>query len=110
MKTVKAVNLGVELLLTLGVLGAVWYWGYERGGTSGLLTAVFGTALLGEVWGLFGASKARFRLQGAARGVFESLWFGLGVVALYAAGAYAWALALALVCLAAKALAYAWDQ
>ncbi|MET7688236.1 DUF2568 domain-containing protein [Streptomyces sp. NPDC005483] len=46
------------------------------------------------MWGLFGSPRARFKLRGAARVAFEVLWFGAGVVLLYAAGQHAWALSL----------------
>ncbi|MEU1459203.1 YrdB family protein [Streptomyces sp. NPDC005727] len=107
MKTAKAVNLVVLFLLELAVLGAVLYWGITRGDTVGFLVGVLGMGLLAELWGLFASPRARFKLQGTARLVFELLWFGAGVAALCAAGAPAWAAVLALVCVASKCLARA---
>ncbi|KUM97676.1 hypothetical protein AQI88_07095 [Streptomyces cellostaticus] len=109
-KTAKAVNLGVILLLELGVLGSAWYWGYTHGGTGGLLIGVFGAGALGWLWGLFGSPRARFKVRGAARVAFEVLWFGAGALALYAAGAHTWAVAFAVVCVISKTLAHIWDQ
>lgn len=110
MKTAKAANLGLIFLLELGVLGSVWYWGYTRGGAGGLLIGVFGAGVLGWMWGLFGSPRARFKVRGAARVAFEALWFGAGAVALYAAGAHAWAVAFAVVCVISKTLAHVRDQ
>ncbi|OXY94126.1 hypothetical protein BEK98_19815 [Streptomyces diastatochromogenes] len=109
-KAAKAVNLGVIFLLELGVVLSPWYWAYESGSDSGPLLALFGATALGWVWGLFGSPRARFKLHGVPRVAFEALWFGAGAAMLYAAGAHAWAVAFALVCLAAKSLAYAWNQ
>lgn len=109
-KTAKAVNLGVIFLLELGVVLSPWYWAYESGPDAGLLLALFGATALGWVWGLFGSPRARFKLHGAARVAFETLWFGAGAAMLYAAGAHAWAVAFALVCLAGKILAHLWNQ
>ncbi|MFF0832742.1 MULTISPECIES: YrdB family protein [unclassified Streptomyces] len=107
MKTAKAVNLVVLFLLELAVLGAVLYWGITRGGTIGLIFGIGGAGLLAELWGLLASPRARFKLHGTARLVFEVLWFGAGAAALYAAGAHAWAAVLALVCVASKCLAQA---
>ncbi|MGQ4414332.1 YrdB family protein [Streptomyces sp. SAS_269] len=107
MKTAKALNPVVLFLLELSVLGAVLYWGVTHGGAVGFLVGVCGTGLLAELWGLFASPRARFKLHGTARAVFELLWFGAGVAALYATGAHAWAVALALVCVASKCLAHA---
>ncbi|MGW5367392.1 DUF2568 domain-containing protein [Streptomyces sp. NPDC004009] len=107
MKTAKAVNLVVLFLLELVVLGAVLYWGITRGGATGFLLGIVGAGLLAELWGLLASPRARFKLHGTARLVFEVLWFGAGAAALYAAGAHAWAAVLALVCVASKCLAQA---
>ncbi|GGJ12418.1 YrdB family protein [Streptomyces brasiliensis] len=106
MKTAKAVNLGVLFLLEIGVLAAVAYWGFGVVDTGRFLLAVLGPGLLGWLWGLFGSPRARFKLHGAARVAFETLWFGTGVVALYAAGRHTWALAFAVVCVLSKTLAH----
>ncbi|MEV7685406.1 YrdB family protein [Streptomyces bungoensis] len=110
MQTAKAVNLGVIFLLELGVLAAAAYWGYTRLFTGAVLLALLAPGALAWLWALFGAPRARFPLHGPARAAFELVWFGTGVVALYAAGAHAWALVLALVCLTSKSLAHAWGQ
>ncbi|MDI1457062.1 DUF2568 domain-containing protein [Streptomyces sp. NPDC003388] len=107
MKTAKAVNLVVLFLLELAVLGAVLYWGITRGGTIGFIFGIGGAGLLAELWGLLASPRARFKLHGTARLVFEVLWFGAGAAALYAAGAHAWAAVLAVVCVASKCLAQA---
>ncbi|WP_330457641.1 YrdB family protein [Streptomyces sp. NBC_00820] len=110
MKTVRNVSLGVVFLTELGVLGAVAYWGYGLLDTGAFAFAVLAPAVLGELWALFGSPKARFTLRGTPRVVFEVLWFGAGVAALYAAGQHAWALALGLVCAVSKTLAAGWTR
>ncbi|MEU0003500.1 hypothetical protein ABZ079_04130 [Streptomyces sp. NPDC006314] len=48
--------------------------------------------------------------KAANLGALFRVELGAGVAALYAAGAYGWALAFALVCPASRGLAVAWDQ
>ncbi|MFK4105565.1 YrdB family protein [Streptomyces sp. NPDC019531] len=110
MKTAKAVNLGVVFLTELGVLGSVWYYAYRSGSDAAPLAALFGTTVLCWLWGLFGSPRARFKLHGAARVVFEVLWFGTGVALLDAAGQHIWAFAFACVCAVSKTLAHLWDR
>jgi hypothetical protein len=110
MKAAKAVNLGVIFLMELCVLGSVWYYAYRSGSDAAPLAALAGAGALCWAWGLFGSPRARFKLRGAARVAFEVLWFGAGVVLLYAAGQHVGALAFACVCALSKTLAAAWSQ
>jgi hypothetical protein len=110
MKAAKAVNLGVIFLMELCVLASVWYYASRSGSDAAPLAALMGVAALTWAWSLFGSPRARFKLHGAARVAFEVLWFGTGVVLLYATGQHAWALAFACVCALSKTLAAAWSQ
>ncbi|MEV6839858.1 YrdB family protein [Streptomyces sp. NPDC051133] len=110
MKTAKAANLGVLFLVELGALAAAAYWGLTRDTSLNWLVSVVALTVMVALWSLFGAPRARFRTRGAGRVAFEVLWFGAGVVALWAAGAVAWALALAVVCAVSKSLAVTWGQ
>ncbi|NUR04031.1 MAG: YrdB family protein [Streptomyces sp.] len=112
MKAIKAVNLGVLFLIELGALVAVSYWGFTRD-VAAPLAWFFGLgapAVLIVLWALFGSQKASYKTRGAVRVGFELLWFGAGVVALFASGAVGWASAFAAVCAVSKTLAVIWHQ
>lgn len=112
MKTAKAANLGILLLIELGAVGAAAYWGVTLDVPAALawLLGLAAPAVLVVLWGLFGSPKARYRTHGSVRVGFELLWFGAGVAALLAAGATGWAVAFALLCVASKTLAVRWGQ
>lgn len=112
MKAIKAANLGVLFLIELGALVAVSYWGFTRDTAAPLawLLGLGAPAVLIVLWALFGSQKASYKTRGAVRVGFELLWFGAGVVALFAAGAVGWAVALAAVCALSKTLAVIWRQ
>lgn len=112
LRAVKGVNLALLFLLELAALLAVGYWGIVVGPNLALklVAAIGGPAVLVVAWALFGARKARFRARGAARFVFELVWFGAAVVALFAAGRVVLAAVLGAVCVVSKALAWAWHQ
>lgn len=109
-KTAKAVNLGVIFLLELGVLAGVWYCAWKSASHWGPLVGLAGAVGLGWLWGLFGSPRARFKVRGAARVAFETLWFGAGAVLWYVAGAHVWAVAFAALCVLSKTLAHIWRQ
>jgi len=102
----KAANLGVLFLIELGALASAAYWGFTVSWPLGLAAPVVLVAL----WALFGSPRAKYKVSGAARVGFEVLWFGAGVVALFAAGAQVWALVLAALCVVSKSLALKWGQ
>ncbi|MEU6138929.1 YrdB family protein [Streptomyces sp. NPDC047081] len=112
MKTAKAVNLGVLFLIELGALAAVAIWGitYDAAAPVRWLLGLAAPALLIVLWALFGSQKARYKTRGAVRVGFEALWFGAGVLALYAAGDLAGAILLAAFVVVSKALAVLWHQ
>jgi hypothetical protein len=104
------VNLGVIFLLELGVLGSVWYCAWRSDSNAGPMVGLFGIVALGWLWGLFGSPRARFKLRGAARVAFETLWFGVGAVLWYAAGAHIVAIVFAALCAVSKTCAVIWRQ
>ncbi|MFJ9536798.1 YrdB family protein [Streptomyces sp. NPDC101225] len=108
----KAANLGVLFLIELGALAAVGVWGFTRDVAAplGWLLGLGAPAVLVVLWALFGSQKATYKTRGAVRVGFELLWFGAGVVALWAAGAAGWAIAFAAVCAVSKTLAVVWHQ
>ncbi|MCH0565232.1 MULTISPECIES: DUF2568 domain-containing protein [unclassified Streptomyces] len=112
MKAARAANLGVLFLVELGAVAAAAYWGVTLGVPAGLawLLGLAAPAALIVLWGACGSPRAPYRMRGAARAGFETLWFGAGAVALVAAGAVGWAVAFALVCAVSKTLAVAWGQ
>ncbi|MCH5677107.1 YrdB family protein [Streptomyces gilvus] len=112
MRTAKAVNLGVLFLIELGALAAVGYWGFTRAVATPLtwLLGLGAPAVLVVLWALFGSQKASYKTRGAVRVGFETVCFGAGVAALFAAGATAWAVAFAAVVAVSKALAVIWRQ
>jgi hypothetical protein len=112
MKAAKAANLGVLFLIELGALAAVGYWGFTRDLATPVLwlLGLAAPAVLIVLWARFGSQKAPHKTRGAGRVAFELVWFGAGVAALFAAGAYGWAIAFAAVCAASKTLAVIWRQ
>ena len=102
----KAANLGVLFLVELGALAGAAYWGFTVSWPLGLAAP----AVLVVLWALFGSPRAKYKVSGATRAGFEALWFGAGVVVLFAAGAQVWALVLAALCVVSKALAVKWGQ
>jgi hypothetical protein len=112
MKTVKAVNLGVLFLIELGALAAVGHWGFTRDVATPLtwLLGLGAPAVLVVLWALFGSQKASYKTRGAVRVGFETVWFGAGAAALFAAGDVGWAVAFAAVVVVSKALAVIWRQ
>ncbi|MER5945240.1 YrdB family protein [Streptomyces sp. NPDC001904] len=108
----KAANLGVLFAIELIALGAVGAYGFTRDVPTALslLLGFTGLAVMIAAWALLGSPKARYKASGAARVVFEVLWFGAGAVALALMGAYVWAAAFAALCVVSKGLAAAWDQ
>src|SRR5437667_10825303 len=85
---IKNANLAMAFFLELGVLVALGYWGYQTGqGTIAKIGLGIGApAVAVVVWGLFGAPKAVWRLDGPWRLILEVVFFGSAAVALFAAG------------------------
>ncbi|MDH6121615.1 YrdB family protein [Kitasatospora sp. GAS204B] len=84
----KAINLTLAFLLELAVLFSVGLWGFTFSSKSAVkfLLGIGGPLLFIVVWAVFGSPSAAVPLHGAVRIAFEVVWFGLGALALYAAG------------------------
>lgn len=112
MKAMKAANLGVLFLIELGAFAAAAYWGFTLDAPTPVtwLAGLGAPLVLIVLWALFGSPRARFKTRGAGRAAFEVVWFGAGVAALFAAGAWQWAVAFAALCVVSKTLAVVWGQ
>ncbi len=87
LSAVKNANLALAFLLELAVLYSVGLWGFSLHGRSLRWLAGLGGPLLFIVlWSMFGAPGATMALHGGVRLAFDIVWFGLGALALYAAG------------------------
>ncbi|MEU0069949.1 YrdB family protein [Streptomyces sp. NPDC006332] len=108
----KPANLGVLFLIELGALVAAACWGFTLDASAPVtwLVGLGAPAALIVLWALFGSPRARFKTRGAGRALFETAWFGAGVAALFAAGAWQWAVAFAALCGVSKTLAVVWGQ
>lgn len=88
MEGLKAINLGLRFLLEIMVLVILGYWGFHVSqGTMIKLLLGIGTPLLAAViWGLFGAPKAPYVLDGFSFLLLEIVIFGLPAAALFFIG------------------------
>ena len=111
-RVIKNANLALAFFLELGVLLALGYWGLQTGPTTiakiGLGIGIPAVAVV--VWGLFGAPKAVWHLNGPWRLILEVVWFGSAAVALFAAGQRVLGVAFALVFVLNYSLTYALGQ
>ncbi|KAA2252606.1 DUF2568 domain-containing protein [Solihabitans fulvus] len=82
-------NLLLALLLELGTLAAVVYWGFgtDAGVAVQLVAGIGAPIVLAVLWGMFCSPKAAKPLRGVARVVADVAWFGCGAAALAASGA-----------------------
>lgn len=82
----KQANLVLAFLLELGVFVALGYWGFQtRQGTIASIGLGIGAPLLAiGVWAVFGAPRSSRQLRGPW--MLLVIFFGSGVVALWAAG------------------------
>jgi uncharacterized protein DUF2568 len=109
---VKQANLVLALVLELGVLAALAYWGFATGSTIpvkvGLGIGAPVAAIM--VWAIWGAPRSGHRLQGVSYWLLRIVFNTAGAVALYVASQQTlgavFALAAALNCI----LGYAWKQ
>lgn len=112
MDTLKSINLAVRFLLELCVLASVGYWGF-RTGSATLLKILLGIGsplLIAVIWGMFGAPKANFQLQGSMLFVLEVVVFGSGVATLFATKNYSLAWGFMAIVIINRILMYTWDQ
>ena len=109
---VKQANLALALVLELGVLVALAYWGFATGATI-LVKIMLGVGALVAailVWAIWGAPRSEHRLQGISYWLLRIVFDAAGAIALFVTGQQTvgavFALASALNCI----LAYAWKQ
>ncbi|QBD77097.1 DUF2568 domain-containing protein [Ktedonosporobacter rubrisoli] len=86
--SIKYVNMGLAFLLELGVLVALGYWGFQVG--QGMLMKILpgiGLPVLAIiVWGILGAPKSSWQLQGIWYLALQVVFFGSAALALFSAG------------------------
>lgn len=112
LSVIKNANLALAFFLELGVLAALAYWGFQTGqGALARIGLGIGAPLLAVVvWGLFGAPKAVWPLEGPWRLLLQVVFFGSAAVALFAAGQRVVGMVFALVFVLNCALVYALGQ
>ncbi len=112
MDILKSINLGVRFLLELCMLAAVGYWGFKTGSDWSLkiLLGIGAPLLIAIIWGMFGAPKANFHLQGFMLFILEALVFGSGVAALYATKNYSLSWVFAAITIVNRILMFVWKQ
>ncbi|GER86114.1 hypothetical protein KDW_02760 [Dictyobacter vulcani] len=108
----KYTNLAVALLLELCMIAALGYWGFTTG--NGIILKVMlglGAPVLAIIlWGMFGAPRSKWRLQGLAYGAFKFIIFGVAIAALFAAQQEQLAIAFIIVLVINNILLYIWHQ
>ncbi len=109
---IKNANLALSFFLELCVLVALGYWGFQTGqGTIAKIGLGIGAPVVAVVvWGLFGAPKAVWHLNGPWRLILEVVFFGSAAVALFAAGQRVLGIAFALVFVLNSVLIHALAQ
>lgn len=108
----KGANLALSLLVELGVIAALAWWGWTVGATAPL-KILLGTAaplIAIGAWSVLGAPRSPRRLKGQWYWLLRVLFDTVGALALYFAGLPATALAFAAAAALNCALAYAWGQ
>jgi hypothetical protein len=88
MQIIKNVNLLLRLILELGVLLSIGYWGFQYKSSSmikfGLGIGI--PILVMIVWGTFIAPNSAYQLPLPFRIIMELMVFGFGALALHASG------------------------
>ena len=112
MALLRVANLALAFVLELAALLAVgsWAFGIDMGTAARLLAAVAAVSGFVVVWGMFAAPKARYRLAGGPRAVFEVVWFGTAVVLAAVGGHTTFAVVLAVLAVINRVLLRALHQ
>lgn len=112
MEILKGANLVVSFLLELCLLVAFGYWGFVTGDALWLklVLGIGVPVLVAVVWGLFMAPKAARPLPRPWHDVAEVVLFGLGILALFAAGQATLAIVFAVVFAINFVLRLIWKQ
>jgi hypothetical protein len=105
---IKNANLALAFLLELSVLAALGYWGFHTGtGTLVRIVLGIGAPLVAVVvWGLLGAPKSAWQLQGPWYLVLSVIWFGSAALGLFVAGQRNLGIAFALIFVVNQVLVY----
>lgn len=90
LEAIKSVNVVLALVLELGVLVALGYWGFaaESGMLARIVLGIGLPVLAILVWGRWGAPRSRWQLHGLPFLLLRIVFFGSAVVALLFAGQY----------------------
>ena len=109
---VKQANLVLTLLLELGVLAALAYWGFATGSTVPvkIVLGIGAPAVAIIVWAIWGAPRSERHLQGVSYWLLRLVFDAAGVGALYVTGQQALGTIFALVAALNCLLGYAWKQ
>ena len=109
---VKQANLVLALLLELGVLAALAYWGFATGSTIPLkiVLGIGAPAVAMIVWAIWGAPRSERRLQEIWYWLLRIVFDAAGAGALYVVGQHLLGTIFALVAALNCILGYAWKQ
>ncbi len=109
---VKQANLVLALLLELGVLAALAYWGFATGSTIPLkiVLGIGAPAVAIIVWAIWGAPRSERRLQERWYWLLRIVFDAAGAGALYVVGQHLLGTIFALVAALNCILGYAWKQ
>lgn len=90
---IRALNLALRLLLELGALGALAWWGFTlpQPAPVRLVAGIGAPLFMAALWGAFVGPKAGTRLDDPARLLLELALFAAATAALAAAGHHRWA-------------------
>jgi hypothetical protein len=106
---IKNANLALAFFLELCTLVALGYWGFHTGaGTIARVGLGIGAPVVAVVvWGLLGAPRSAWQLQGIWYLVLSVIWFGSAALGLFVAGRRDLGVAFALVFVVNQVLVYA---
>ncbi len=108
----KQANLLLALLLELGVLAALVYWGFVTGAALPVKVVLgIGAPVVAIIiWSIWGAPRSQRRLQGASYWLLRIAFNAAGAVALYLANQPIWAVIFVLLAAINCILGYVWKQ
>ncbi|MGZ4150444.1 MAG: YrdB family protein, partial [Actinomycetota bacterium] len=87
MSALRGAILTVRFLMELSLLAAVAFWGFHAGdGPTAWLLGLGAPVLVGVVWGVFVAPKAKWPVSVPVRLAVELVLFGLGAAGLAVSG------------------------
>lgn len=109
---VKQANLLLALLLELGTLAALAYWGFATGATPAvkIVLGIGAPVAAIIIWAIWGAPRSRRRLQGISYWLLRIAFDAAGAIALYVANQHTWGVIFALVAALNCILGYVWKQ